>query len=77
MPNTLSDLIKKYITHETESEVKYNQLYSMYSYPNIILPLFGGMLIDKIGINISLIIFMLKYTPLIIKNINKKWNIFI
>ena len=57
MPNSLSDLIEKYITHETDSEVKYNQLYSIYSYPNIILPLFGGMLIDKIGIRFSLIFF--------------------
>ena len=58
LPNTLSDLIEKYITHETDSEVKYNQLYSIYSYPNIILPLFGGMLIDKFGIRFSLILFI-------------------
>ena len=58
LPNSLSDLIEKYITHETDSEVKYNQLYSIYSYPNIILPLFGGVLVDKVGIRISLIIFM-------------------
>ena len=57
MPNSLSNLLEKYVTHETDSEVKYNQLYSIYSYPNIILPLFGGMLIDKIGIRPSLIFF--------------------
>jgi MFS family permease len=32
-------------------------LYSVYSYPNVILPLFGGVLIDKIGINFSIILF--------------------
>lgn len=34
-------------------------LYSVYSYPNIILPLIGGILIDKIGINFSIIMFSL------------------
>ena len=39
--------------------VKYNQLYSVYSYPNMIMPLVGGMLIDKIGIHLSMILFSL------------------
>mmetsp|Transcript_11707 Transcript_11707/g.11650 ORF Transcript_11707/g.11650 Transcript_11707/m.11650 type:complete len:152 (+) Transcript_11707:252-707(+) len=38
-------------------DVKYNLLYSVYSYPNIILPLIGGVLIDKIGINFSIVLF--------------------
>lgn len=32
-------------------------MYSIYSLPNTVLPLFGGILIDKIGVKISLIIF--------------------
>jgi len=32
-------------------------LYSIYSAPNIILPFFGGILIDKIGVRISILIF--------------------
>jgi len=32
------------------SESKYNLLYSVYSYPNLILPLFGGLMIDKLGL---------------------------
>mmetsp|Transcript_23362 Transcript_23362/g.20754 ORF Transcript_23362/g.20754 Transcript_23362/m.20754 type:complete len:138 (+) Transcript_23362:248-661(+) len=32
-------------------------LYSVYSYPNIILPLIGGVLIDKIGVNFAIILF--------------------
>lgn len=32
-------------------------LYSIYSAPNIILPFFGGILIDKIGVRISIFIF--------------------
>jgi len=34
-------------------------LYSIYSYPNVILPLIGGVLIDKIGINFSIVLFSL------------------
>lgn len=53
-PNALSNQLKKYVT---TSEIKYNQLYSVYSYPNVILPLLGGVLIDKIGLNFSIILF--------------------
>lgn len=47
------------MTHEagTDSDFKYNQLYSVYSYPNVILPLMGGVLIDKIGLNFAIILF--------------------
>lgn len=53
-PNALSNQLKKYVT---TNEIKYNQLYSVYSYPNVILPLLGGVLIDKIGLNFSIILF--------------------
>ena len=57
-PNSLSDKLKLLVTHDKDNnEIKYNQLYSVYSYPNVILPLFGGILIDKIGLNFSIILF--------------------
>ena len=31
------------------SNLQYNLLYSIYSFPNIVLPLIGGYLVDKIG----------------------------
>eukprot|EP00345_Euplotes_harpa_P016625 CAMPEP_0168355956 /NCGR_PEP_ID=MMETSP0213-20121227/24874_1 /TAXON_ID=151035 /ORGANISM="Euplotes harpa, Strain FSP1.4" /LENGTH=149 /DNA_ID=CAMNT_0008368295 /DNA_START=281 /DNA_END=726 /DNA_ORIENTATION=- len=37
-----------------ESSFKYNMLYAMYSYPNIILPFFTGVFIDKIGLSTAL-----------------------
>ena len=48
----------KKITHENDEEhtYKYNQLYSIIYYPNIILPLIGGILIDKIGLYTTIII---------------------
>lgn len=57
IPNTLSEKLKEYVTHDGKNEVKYNQLYSVYSYPNIVLPLIGGVLIDKLGLNIGIIVF--------------------
>jgi len=32
-------------------------LYSVYSLPNIILPFFGGMLIDRMGVRFSIFVF--------------------
>ncbi|CAD8202057.1 unnamed protein product [Paramecium octaurelia] len=39
------------------NNVQFNMLYSIYSAPNIILPFFGGILIDKIGVRVSIFIF--------------------
>ena len=32
-------------------------MYSVYSFPNIVLPLFGGVLVDKVGIKTGLLLF--------------------
>lgn len=39
------------------TNVNYNLLYSVYSFPNIVLPLFGGLLIDRLGIRVGVVIF--------------------
>ena len=58
-PNSLSDLLKDKVIHDEESsnDIKYNMLYSVYAYPNIILPLIGGFIIDKFGIHFASIMF--------------------
>eukprot|EP00565_Helicotheca_tamesis_P002112 CAMPEP_0185732246 /NCGR_PEP_ID=MMETSP1171-20130828/15500_1 /TAXON_ID=374046 /ORGANISM="Helicotheca tamensis, Strain CCMP826" /LENGTH=527 /DNA_ID=CAMNT_0028401689 /DNA_START=219 /DNA_END=1802 /DNA_ORIENTATION=+ len=38
-------------------EVRFNLLYSLYSLPNVILPFFGGNIVDRIGSPICLIVF--------------------
>ena len=38
-------------------DVEFQYLYSFYSIPNIVLPLFGGILIGKIGARSSLVLF--------------------
>lgn len=40
------------------SDSQFDLLYSFYSLPNIILPLFGGIIIDKLSLRISLILFV-------------------
>lgn len=57
-PNNLSSILKTYVTHDSDTnDVRYNMLYSVYSYPNIILPLVGGILVDKVGLNFAIILF--------------------
>ena len=41
---------------------QYAMFYSFYSYPNIILPLIGGLMLDKIGVRLGLIVFTLFVT---------------
>jgi len=38
-------------------EIKFNLLYSTYNFPNMILPLIGGYIVDKMGYRIGNIIF--------------------
>lgn len=38
------------------TEFEFNLLYALYAFPNVVIPLFGGMLIDRIGARVVLII---------------------
>ena len=38
---------------------KYSWLYSIYSFPNMILPLFGGFMVDKLGVRVGAFVFSL------------------
>lgn len=39
------------------STTEFNLLYSVYSFPNIVLPLIGGFILDKIGSRKGVFIF--------------------
>jgi len=52
-PASLQTLIMK---DYTISVTVYSYLYSIYSLPNIILPLFGGLVIERIGLGRGLIL---------------------
>ena len=41
------------------SNFQYSMLYSLYEFPNIILPLFGGLIIDFFGVRITTVVFSL------------------
>lgn len=39
------------------SHTSFNLLYSCYSFPNMIMPIFGGFLIDFLGVRVAIFIF--------------------
>jgi MFS family permease len=54
IPGTLNTDIKE---HFDIGQSQAQWLYTIYSLPNMVLPLFGGIFIDKIGVRPSLILF--------------------
>ena len=55
LPNSLSNLIVGKLTHETSERIMYNQLYTVISLPNIFIPIFGGLIVTKFGVDIWII----------------------
>ena len=49
-------------TDTTSFSFKFNLLYSVYSWPNVILPFFGGYLSDKLGVRLMGVVFILLIT---------------
>ena len=44
------------------SNAQFNALYSIYSLPNTVLPLLGGIMLDRIGIRVGLVMFTVVLT---------------
>jgi len=40
------------------STLQFNALYSVYSFPNIVLPFFGGLFVDKFGLTATTLAFL-------------------
>ncbi|KAJ3256392.1 hypothetical protein HK103_005521 [Boothiomyces macroporosus] len=58
LPAALNVPLRKWLDTEYNLyQTQINLLYSVYSLPNIILPLIGGVLIDKIGSNAMIVLF--------------------
>lgn len=57
IPSALQDTLKADNGGLHLSSFNFNLLYSVYSFPNVILPLFGGFFVDKIGVTICLVVF--------------------
>ena len=56
--NNLAPLQTPLLDVDHFSNLQYNLLFSVYSMPNIILPILGGLLIDKINAELCLILFI-------------------
>ena len=49
--------LEQYLVEELSiSYSKYSLLYSLYSFPNMLIPFIGGMALDKIGLSNGLVI---------------------
>ncbi|TFJ84951.1 hypothetical protein NSK_003979 [Nannochloropsis salina CCMP1776] len=60
IPASLKDLIRQNMgLDKSEFEPMYSLFYTVYSLPNIVLPFFGGIFVDKFGARICLIAFTL------------------
>mmetsp|Transcript_12568 Transcript_12568/g.21156 ORF Transcript_12568/g.21156 Transcript_12568/m.21156 type:complete len:130 (+) Transcript_12568:49-438(+) len=56
-------VIENEIEHDFNiTQTKWTLLYTVYSLPNMILPLFGGIMLDKIGVRLGLLLFTLVLT---------------
>ena len=58
-PGAISDTLEKDLGL---SAGQYGLLYSVYSYPNMVLPIFGGILLDMIGLRFGIMLFSLILT---------------
>ncbi len=60
-PSALSSQLKQYFADTKYGgdhwQTYFALLYSVYSFPNIVLPFFGGYLVDYIGVRVMLIVF--------------------
>jgi len=62
IPAALHQQLKDYMSTATANSgssfsVKFNLLYSVYSIPNIILPFFGGAIVDSLGAHMAVLLF--------------------
>lgn len=57
IPSALKTQIDDYTGNKSDYEVNFSLMYTLYSAPNVILPFFGGYLVDRFGVSFCLLIF--------------------
>ena len=57
IPAALKTQIDDYTGNSSDYELNFSLLYTLYAAPNVILPFFGGLLVDKFRIRSSLLFF--------------------
>jgi MFS family permease len=58
IPAAMKTQLDDYMGNPSNFETYFSLLYTLYSIPNIILPFFGGFFVDKVGVRLCLIIFV-------------------
>jgi MFS family permease len=58
-PAALLSMLQSHFSHDGTAEgeqfqLYYSMMYSVYSLPNIVLPLIGGVLVDRVGVIFAL-----------------------
>jgi hypothetical protein len=53
-PGPIENTMEKDLNISTST---FNLLYSVYSYPNTVLPIFGGIFLDIIGLRLGILVF--------------------
>jgi MFS family permease len=61
-PSALHDQLKDRFKEQKDYELWFNLLYTVYSVPNVVLPFFGGYLVDTIGARKMIIVFAILLT---------------
>ncbi|KAL7535563.1 hypothetical protein ACHAXR_006570 [Thalassiosira sp. AJA248-18] len=79
IPSALHQQLQDYMPPSSNYETKFNLLYTVYSIPNVILPLFGGNVVDTHGAPLCLTLFAsmvcLGAVLLSIGVANKAWEV--
>lgn len=57
IPSALKTQLDDYMGDQSDYEFKFGLLYTLYAAPNVILPFFGGYLVDRWGVRASLLLF--------------------
>ena len=57
IPSALHQQLQDYMPPSSSYETNFNLLYTVYSIPNVILPLFGGTFVDRHGAPLCLTVF--------------------
>eukprot|EP00584_Thalassiosira_punctigera_P022751 CAMPEP_0172574812 /NCGR_PEP_ID=MMETSP1067-20121228/136891_1 /TAXON_ID=265564 ORGANISM="Thalassiosira punctigera, Strain Tpunct2005C2" /NCGR_SAMPLE_ID=MMETSP1067 /ASSEMBLY_ACC=CAM_ASM_000444 /LENGTH=682 /DNA_ID=CAMNT_0013367447 /DNA_START=617 /DNA_END=2668 /DNA_ORIENTATION=- len=57
IPSALHQQLQDYMPPSPRYEMRFNLLYTVYSVPNVVLPLFGGNVVDRIGAPVCLAAF--------------------
>lgn len=57
IPAALKTQIDDYMGDPSDYEISFGLFYTLYSAPNVILPFFGGYLVDRIGVRMCLLLF--------------------